>query len=60
MPAMRAEAVHISVSENCGLTTALHPIAAVRVVGFRQAARDPKRPLVAGQRFDIQLQYLGQ
>ncbi len=36
MTAMRAEAAgQISVSENCGLTSALHPIAAVRVVGFR-------------------------
>ncbi len=45
MIAMRAEAAsQISVSENRGLTSALHPIAAVRVVGFRQAARDPERP----------------
>ncbi len=42
MPAMRAIAAsQTSVSENCGLTSVLHPIAAVRVVGFRQAARDP-------------------
>ena len=41
MKAMCAEgAGQISVSVNCGLTSALHPIAAVRVVGFRQAARD--------------------
>ena len=44
---MRAEAAsQISVSENRGLTSALHPIAAVRVVGFRQAARDPKQTSV--------------
>jgi len=44
---MRAEAAsQISVSENCGLTSALHPIAAIRVVVFRQAARDPKRTSV--------------
>jgi len=56
---MRAEAAsQISVSENRGLTSALHPIAAVRVVGFRQAARDPKRPSLTGQRPAIQLLYL--
>jgi len=44
MTAMRAEAAgQISVSENYGLTSALYHIAAVRVVGFRQAARDPKQ-----------------
>lgn len=43
MSAMRAEAAgQTSVSENCGLTSALQPIAAVLVVGFRQAARDPQ------------------
>ncbi len=41
LPAIAA--VQISVVENRGWTSALHPIAAVRVVGFRQAARDPKR-----------------
>ena len=42
MTDVRAEAAgQISVSENYGLTSALHPIAAVRGLGFRQAARDP-------------------
>ena len=35
-------ASQISVSENCSLTSALHPIAAAHVLGFRRAARDPK------------------
>ncbi len=45
MPAVRAEAAsQISVSVKRDLTSGLHPIAVVRVVGFRQAARDPKEP----------------
>ena len=42
MTGIRPEAAsQISVSENRGLTSALHPIAAVRVVGFWQAVDDP-------------------
>ncbi len=43
MTAMRVEAAsQISVNENCGLTSALHLIAAVEVIGCCQAASDPK------------------
>ena len=52
MPAMRAIAAsQTSVVENRRWTSALHPIAAVRVIGFRQAARDPEQPSISWIKF---------
>ncbi len=44
MPAMRAIAAsQTSVSENCGLTSALHPIAAVRASQEARQTRERER-----------------